>query len=208
MQLQELFRKVTMTAFVLIFGTLAHGQNVWSFPDFSATQVLESRKADISMKVYRSGHSVRVERSRALSTLYMPSKSMVYNLTTYPDQTHQCVAIKAEQAKMLPSPLELLEGPDVKRTALGTEVVEGHPCNIENVVVTRPDGQKIESKVWEAQDLQGIPVKIESHIGELTLTATYRHISIGPLNQKLFTIPEKCTPFEKMWQVAEQKTIK
>jgi hypothetical protein len=208
MQLPELFRKVTIAVLVLVSGALAHAQNALGFPDFSATQVFESRKADISMKIYHSGDSVRVERSAAMSTLYMPSKSRVYNLTTYPDHTHQCVVMKPEQAKMLPSPLELLEGSEVKRTAAGTEVVEGHPCKIENVLVKRPDGSTVESKVWEAQDLKGIPVKIESRIGELTLSAVYRDISMETPDQNLFTIPEKCTPFEKTWQVAEHKTIK
>jgi hypothetical protein len=208
MQLQELFRKVAITAFTLTSSFLAHGQSAWNFPDFSATQVLESRKADISMKVYRSGDSVRVDRSGALSTLYVPSRSKVYNLTTYPDHSHQCVVMKPEQAKMLPSPLELLQGSDIKRTAAGTEVVDGHPCQIEKVVVTRPDGKTIESKVWEAQDLKGIPVKIESHIGEFTLSAVYREISTEMPDQQLFTAPEKCTPFEKMGQVVEQKIVK
>jgi len=71
MQLQELFCKVTIPAFVLTSSLIAHGQGAWNFPDFSATQVLESRKADISMKVYLAGDSVRVERSGALSTLYV-----------------------------------------------------------------------------------------------------------------------------------------
>jgi hypothetical protein len=208
MQSQELIRKVTIMAFVLTSSLIAHGQSAWNFPDFSATQFLESRKADISMKVYRARDSVRVERSGALSTLYMPSKSMVYNLTTYPDHSHQCVVMKPEQAKMLPSPLELLLGSDMKRTAAGTEVVDGHPCNIEKVVVTRPDGKTIESKVWEAQDLKGIPVKIESHIGEFTLSAVYRDISLETQDQQLFTVPEKCTPFEQMGQVVEQKIVK
>ena len=208
MQLQELLRKVTITAFTLTSSLIAHGQNAWNFPDFSATQVLESRKADISMKVYSAGDNVRVERSGALSTLYMPSKSKVYNLTTYPDHSHQCVVMKPEQARMLPSPLELLQGSDVKRTAAGTEVVDGHPCKIEKVVVTRPDGKTIESRVWEAQDLKGIPVKIESHIGEFTLSAVYRDISMETPDPHLFTVPEKCTPFEKMGQVVEQKIVK
>jgi hypothetical protein len=208
MQLQELFRKVTITAFTLTSSFLAHGQGAWNFPDFSATQVLESRKADISMKVYRSGDSVRVDRSGALSTLYVTSKSKVYNLTTYPDHSHQCVVMKPEQAKMLPSPLELLQGSDIKRTAAGTEVVDGHACKIENVLVTRPDGKTIKSKVWEAQDLKGIPVKIESHIGEFTVSAVYRDISTEMPDQQLFTAPEQCTPFEKMGQVVEQKIVK
>jgi len=207
MHSQKLFSQLPIAALVLAFTSLAHGQ-AWSFPDFSATQVFESRKADMAMKIYHSGSSVRVERSGALSTLYVPSSSKVYNFTTYPDQSHQCVVMKPEQAKMLPSPLELLQGSNLKRTSAGTDVIDGHTCKIESVVVTRPDGQTIESKVWEAEDLQGIPIRIESHIGDITLAAVYRDISIGPPDQELFTIPEKCTPFEKMGQVVERKTLR
>jgi len=208
MQPQKSLSKTVTTLFVLVSGVLGHGQEAWSFPDFSATQVFESRKANMSMKVYHSGASVRVKRSEALSTLYMHPESKVYNLTTYPDHSHQCVVMKPEQAKMLPSPLELLQGTELKRSAAGTEVVEGHPCKIETVLVTRPDGKVIESKVWEAQDLQGIPVKIESHLDEITLSAVYRDISLGTPDPMLVAIPEKCTPFDKMGQVVEQKVLK
>jgi len=208
MQLQKILGKTLITVFVLACGALGHGQEAWNFPDFSATQVFESQKANLSMKVYRSGASVRVKRSEALSTLYEVAESKVYNLTTYPDHSHQCVVMKPQQAKMLPSPLELLQGSDLKRTTVGTEVVEGHPCKIENVTVRRPDGKTIESKLWEAQDLQGVPVKIESRLGEITLSAVYRDISLEPPDRALFAIPEHCTQFEKMWQVVEQKVLK
>jgi hypothetical protein len=193
--------------FFFVFGILAYGQDSLTFPDFSAVQVFQSRKATMEMKVYVSGSSVRIERSGALSTLYVPSESKVYNLTTYPDHSHQCVVMKPEQAKMLPSPLELLQGSQLKRTKVGTETIEGHLCSVENVVVKRPDGTTIESKVWEAQDLGGIPVKIESHIGEITLSATYRDIVVGTQDRDLFNVPQVCTLFEKMGQVAEVKTI-
>lgn len=204
----KLFGKLVIGMLVLLFCSLASGQDAWEFPDFSATQVFQSRKADITMKTYRSGSSVRVERSAALSTLYVPASGKVYNFTVYPDNSRQCVAMKTEQAKMLPSPLELLQGTKLKRTPAGTEVVEGHSCKVENVVVTRPDGKTIKSKVWEAEDLQGIPVKIESYLDNVTLQAVYRDIVIGAPSQALFTVPEKCTPFEKMWQVVEVKTLK
>jgi hypothetical protein len=203
------FNKVLVLGWLtFFFGGFAHAQDGWNFPDFSASQVFQSRRADIAMKVHRSGSSVRVERSGALSTLYVPAKSQVYNLTVYPDQSRQCVAMKPEQAKMLPSPLELIQGKIVKRTALGSDVVDGHPVKVENVTVAQPDGKTIESKVWEAEDLKGIPVKIESFIDGITLRALYRDIVIGAPDQTLFTIPDRCTPFEKMFQVAEMRNLK
>ncbi len=191
-----------------ICSTLAFGQDSWTFPSFSATQVMQSRKASMSMKVYLSGSSVRVERSDALSTLYVPSESKVYNLTTYPDHSHQCVVMKPEQAKMLPSPLELLQGRDLKRTPAGTEIIEGHRCQVEDVAVTRPDGTRMKSKVWEAEDLQGIPIRIDSFVGDVTLSAVYRDIQIAAPDEALFSIPAKCTLFDKMGEVAEQKIIR
>jgi hypothetical protein len=193
---------------VLASATLVHGQSgaaSWDFPDFSGTQVLQTAKFDMPMKTYRLGSSVRVERTAAWSSLYIPSTGKVYNLTSYPDGSHQCVVMKTEQAKMPPSPLEeLLSGTKVERTAAGTEVVEGHTCKVENVVVTRVDGSTVESKVWEAEDLKGIPVKIESHFPHAKLTAVYRDVVLGAPDKALFTPPDKCTPLEKMGQVVEK----
>ena len=189
------------------FGGVLHAQESWNFPNFSATQVFSAHRADMTMKIYRSGSSVRVERSGAIATLYVPASSQVFNLTVYPDKSRQCVAMKPEQAKMLPSPLELILGQIVKRTPAGSEVVDGHSSKIEDVVVVEPDGKTVESRVWEAEDLNGIPVKIESHLEGVTLRATYRDIVIGPPDEVLFHVPDQCIPFEKMGQVAESRIL-
>jgi hypothetical protein len=193
---------VTST-FVNAQNEAKHDAAQWDFPDFTANQIFPSNY-NLSMKVYRSGPNVRMERSAAWSTLYLNSTQKVYNLTSYPDGSHQCVVLRPDQVKMLPSPLELLNGTKVKRTPAGTEVVEGHNCKVETVVVTRVTGETIESKVWEAEDLKGIPVKIESQLPGSKLTAVYHDIVVGPSDAALFTAPEKCTPFEKMGQVVEQ----
>ena len=208
MQHQKLFAKFLIAVFAVVSGSSVHAQDELRFPDFFATQSFESHKGSMSMKVYYSGSSVLVERSTALSTLYVPGENKVYNLTSYPDHSHQCVVMKPEQAKMLPSPLELLQGTNMKRAAAGTDTIDGHPCNIENIIVTRPDGSTIASRVWEAQDLKGVPVRIESHIGEITLSAVYRDVSFDTLDQSLFRISESCTPLEKMGQVVEGKTLR
>jgi hypothetical protein len=186
------------------FALAQDSSDPWNFPDLSATQVVQTGKFDMPMKIYRSGSSVRVERNAALSTLYVPATGKIYNLTTYPDGSHQCVVMRPDQARMMASPLELLNGTKVKRTPAGTEVVEGHTCKVENVVVTRADGKTIESKVWEAEDLKGVPVKIESQLPPRKLTAVYRDIVLGTPDKALFTPPDKCTPFEKMGQVVEK----
>jgi hypothetical protein len=155
--------------------------------------------------VYRRGSMVRVERSKAVSTLHDPANGKVYSLTSYPDGSHQCVVMRTDQAGMIPSPLDLLNGTQVKRTPDGTEEMEGHSCKIEKVVTTRGDGT-VESRVWEAEDLKGVPVKIESQVGEHKFGAVYRDVVLGEPDKALFTIPEKCTPLEKMGEVVEDTT--
>jgi hypothetical protein len=183
-------------------------EDPWKFPDLSATQVFHTAEYEIPMKVYHSGARVRVDRSPAMATLYAITNNKVYDLTVYPDGSRQCVAMTPDQAKMVPSPLELLFGTYVKRIPAGTEVVEGHKCKIEIAFVTRADGKVIKSKVWEAEDLKGVPVKIESQLPEAKLTAFYRDIVLGASDKALFTPLEKCTAYEKMGQIAEHKIIK
>jgi hypothetical protein len=86
--------------------------------------------------------------------------------------------------------------------------VHGNSTRIEDVTVVGIDGKAIESRVWEAEDLKGIPVRIESYIKGVTLRAIYRDIVIGTPDKALFEVPHRCTPFEKMWQVAETRTLK
>lgn len=218
MRFKNFTGKLVLLGLVALPSALLHGQakdgavpadNSWSFPDFSGTQVFVSNGREMTSKIFRSGTMVRIEQTPALATLYVPTKSSVYKLTKYPDGSHQCVVMKSAQAKMLPSPIEvLLSGTNVKRTAAGSEVLEGHSCKIETVVLTRADGKTVESKTWEADDLNGLPVKIEMDSSFGRLRAIYRDIVVGAPDAALFAIPDKCTPIEKMGQVAEQKTVK
>ena len=205
--MSSLKKAAAIAVLALAPATHLHAQaaeNGWNFPDFSATEVFRTPAYDINLKISRSGSRIRVDKDDAISILYV-SLDKVYSLTGYPDGSHQCVVMKPDQPHGLPSPLELLNGTKVKRSPAGTEVVEGHKCNVETAVVTRADGSTVEAKVWEAQDLKGIPVKIESQLGGHKFTALYRDIKIGTPDQALVTPPAKCTPFEKMWQVVEQK---
>ena len=189
-------------------GAFAQSQSVWSFPDFSARQAFQRGAEEISFRVYRLGSRVRLETNSKLVTLYDPVANHVYSLTTYPNGRQGCIAMTLAQAQMLPSPLELLFGDQVKRTPAGSAMVEGHECDVEDVEVARADGKTIKSRVWQAKDLKGIPVKIESQLAEGQLTAFYRDIVVGPPDAALLTPPGNCVPVEKMGVVEEEKPAK
>jgi hypothetical protein len=210
MRISRTIGKIAALVILVSSAIVARAQDSgdpWKFPDFSAIQLMGPERRPLPAKVYWSGASMRVDLTPTLATLYLPATGKVYKLTLYPDKTHGCIVMRTDQAKMLPEPLELLQGTQVKRMPAGTETVEGHSCKVENVVVTRADGKTVESKVWEADDLKGVPVKIESQTERGKFRAVYRDVVLGTLDKALFTPPDKCTPFEKMGQVVEKEVI-
>lgn len=209
----RLSRKIRLVVSILALGASAgfvraqESAESVNIPDFTAIQLLGMKGKALPEKVYQSGSSVRVEVSPAIAVLYITSSKMVYRLTVYPDKKKECVSMTREKATGLPSPLELLQGANVQRTPAGSEEMEGHKCKVENVVVTKPDGTTVKSKVWEAEDLKGVPVQIESQTEHGKLLAVYRDIALGTPDKALFTVPDGCIPREKMSHVVEQKTL-
>jgi len=149
-------------------------------------------------KVTKAGLKLRMDLSPELQTIYRWDQGRAYNI-----MGKNCVYVAAAKATMLPSPLELITGTNIRRRPLGKETVEGHPCTVEEVTATIVRGDVVKSKVWWADDLQGIPVMIESHTSQGTITAVYRDVVIGVKNQAMFDAPEKCIPFEKAYTIAK-----
>jgi hypothetical protein len=180
----------------------------YHMPDFSATQVLQTSKYSASMQVYRSGASVRAQYTPSLARLFMPGQNAVLNLTRYPDGSRTCISFPLDRGMGLPNLLELLHAATVQRTPLGTEVIEGHPTRIERAVVTASDGRTSQFTVWLADDLKGVPVKIESPDTGMRMSAVYRDIVLGTPDRALFTPPIRCIPSNTMGQIAEHTVYK
>jgi hypothetical protein len=186
-----------------VMGTIAFAQTedpTAKLPPYTATQVqyVAGRGGEMRMKIMKAGGKFRMDLSPELQTIYRWDQNRAYNL-----MGKNCVYVSAQKATMLPSPLELITGTNVKRKALGNETVEGHPCNVEEVTLTSIRGEVIKSKVWLAQDLRGIPVKIESQTDHGAIAAYYRDIVIGIKDQSVFDAPKNCIPFEKAYTIAK-----
>jgi len=159
---------------------------------------------DISSKVYFSGKGVRAQYNTVLGRLLLAADHKVYNFTVYPNGTTGCVWAKPEAAMGYPNLLELLYDTVVTRKSAGKEVVDGHNTSVENVVVKRSNGKNADFKVWLADDLKGVPVRIESSYTGAKMSAVYRDYVFDAPDAALFTVPAKCIPIEKMGQVVEQ----
>jgi hypothetical protein len=168
-----------------------------NLPDFSATET----RGSLSWKILHSGPKLRVEPSSKAATIWAPEEDKVYNLL-FLNQGTTCIVMKTAQSKMMRSPLQLVYGPNTTRTASTVkEVVDGHTCTVLDGVTTLPDG-KINSKIWAADDLKGVPLRVDVYSDTGKMTATYHDVVVGTPEPGLFTLPSKCIPPEKAGQLA------
>jgi hypothetical protein len=196
--------KLAAFATLLVPGAFALAEDAWKLPDFTATEHLQSRGQGVPpSKIYRSGTKFRIEFAPGLASIYRPDDDLAYNLLQTDTPKPVCVQMKTHQVTMLPSPMQLISGAKVERTDAGSEEFEGHKCKVETVVVTAADGKTTSLKVWEAEDLKGVPVKIavKTKLGE-GLVAVYRDIKFESVSPEVFIPAYKCVPHEKVGQVA------
>jgi hypothetical protein len=198
--------KLAAITSLVVPTAFGQAQDAPKLPDFSAKEFVQVMGSNIPpSKVYLSGTKFRIDYAPGYATIYLPEKDRAYNLLFVDTPHATCVEMKTNQIHMLPSPLQLASRSKVERTDAGTEEIEGHKCKIETMVTTDADGKTVSTKVWEAEDLKGAPVKVESQTANGTVTAIYRDIVLETPALALFEPPSKCTPQEKMGQVAPKE---
>lgn len=79
--------------------------------------------------------------------------------------------------------------PDLKRTELGKETIDGHPCTKYKVLVKDNDGKEHESTIWTASDLNNFPIKMEMVNEGIPATVTYRNVKLTKPDASLFEPP-------------------
>jgi hypothetical protein len=142
--------------------------------------------------IYRSGNLLRMEG---------PGKSYIIQDLSKANDVRaiskiQCLQMAAPFIRSYPF-LMTGEGYKYEHVALGKETVDGHSCQVEDVTVIFPPAKKhptLKLKLWEAEDLEGFPIKIETQSHQ---TIEYRKVDFGPLDPTLFITPNQCAPLDK-----------
>ena len=207
MKFAETLRSVVIASLALacgpaVFAQKEKGTAAGNLPDFSATEI----RGSMHWKIHRSGSKLRVDPSSAGATIYVPEEDKVYNLLILPEKT-TCVVMKTAQAKLMRSPVQLVYGPNTTRTPTAAkEVVDGHTCTVLDGYTVSPDGKKFNSKIWAADDLKGVPLRIDIYTDPGIVTATYHDVVVGTPDPALFKLPSKCIPPEKTYQVAPKSS--
>jgi hypothetical protein len=148
------------------------------------------------MKIYRSGELIRTNLPGGLG----------YSIVDLSEHTSFMVMGNGMCMQMSTQPEEtpLSHSPDatIQRVPVGTETVDGHPCKVENLTITPHSGpragQATTAKVWEAQDLHGFPIKMESQTSRGAVTIQYKDISLSAPDASLFVHPEGCRTMPSM----------
>jgi hypothetical protein len=159
------------------------------FPEFSAIMVGSVLTGDErEAHIYRSDDLLRMQGTEGLGYFLTDLKSLeTYGLTRLGCMSDPHLYFRA-------FPFSAVRpGRKVERVAEGKESVDGHMCQVETVTVSSGDlAMPIKLKFWEADDMQGFPVKVQilNRVGQGTIH--YKDVVIGPVDPTLFVRPQHC----------------
>jgi outer membrane lipoprotein-sorting protein len=166
-----------------------------SIKSFSATFVISGMSSKASegrgeAKIYRSGTKIRTTLPGGAGYTLID----VTEHTTYMVMGGGMCMQMTVQGQENP----FAQAPDttVERSSAGTDTVDGHACKVENLTVTPHAGpragQPTKMKVWEAEDLHGFPIKVETQTSRGPMTIEYKDVSLAEPDASLFTHPQNC----------------
>ena len=169
-----------------------------AFQQFSASVSGGPLRWD-KMKIYRSGNKMRVDHDYEKEIRIADvSKQSGWFIRHWENRPEKCGP--TEKMDIATYPFFAYTGNDFKveripdAQSAEKETVDGHPTKVENYTVTKTDGLLVAKvKMWEAEDLQGFPVRMEINPPATKLfNLYYSNVSLERPDPKLFQVPAKC----------------
>jgi hypothetical protein len=157
-----------------------------SFRSFSATMD-GGIGQDHGRQIYRLGNLLRADFGSSYRI------TDLQKLTMWGVQSNDCAEFAMPDAGAYP--FSAYHDFKIERSMTEQkENIDGHVCAIENVTFTDPNAAPVVIKMtlWEAEDLDGFPVKIEAEANGRQMSIAYRNVSLKPPDTKLFRRPAKC----------------
>jgi hypothetical protein len=163
------------------------------FTDFSAVMAgsrMEMGQGTAEAHIYRSGKLMRMEGPEGHGYLVTDLST----LETYGVSAGPCMHDTHPYYRVAPF-AAARPGTTVERVAVGKEMLDGHSCQIEDITISsqKPGAPPFKMKLWEADDLQGFPIKIEFPLpAGKNATIRYKNVVLGPQDPSLFIHPKSC----------------
>jgi len=182
-------------------STIAPSANSYpldAFTEFSAVMVgsrEEPGEGTEAGHIYRSGKLMRME-DPGRRGYYITDQSTG---ETYGMSESGCMHDTHPFIRVFPFNAASKPDTTVTRSPAGTETVDGHSCQVENATLSSPTfANPLKMKFWEAEDMQGFPIKIEFLLPSgRDAIVHYRNVVLGPQDPTLFIHPESCEQLPK-----------
>jgi len=164
-----------------------------SFREFSAIMIgsrAEPGEGTSLGHIYRSGGKLRMEEPGALA--YFITDLDIGE--TYGILETGCMHDDHPYFRAIPFYIAGRADATLTRASAGKEIVDRHSCQVEDITLsspTFPSPQKM--RFWEAEDLQGFPIKIEFLLpGGRDPIIRYKNVVLGQQDRTLFIHPKSC----------------
>lgn len=176
-----------------------------AFSDFSALMTGSRMGVGDEVHIYRAGKLMRVEGPEGHAYFLTDLQA----LETWAISADGC-AHDARHPYFRTAPFPAAKpGTTVERVAAGKEILDGHSCQIEEVTLSSatPGASRLKMKLWQAEDLQGFPIKIEfpAPEGRKNATIRFRNVILGPQDPTLFLRPKSCGNLPSKEEVKKPK---
>lgn len=162
------------------------------FREFSAIQVSGMLPGeDWEGHVYRSGDLMRMQAVTGGKSQYFVDD--LVKGTSYGLSTGGCAKLPYLYSRTYPF---LMTGPTYTYEVIpvGEDTVNGHHCHVEDVTVRAAKlANPAHFRVYEADDLQGFPIKIVNQQKKIRQwVIEYKNVVLGPQDPTLFVVPRDC----------------
>jgi hypothetical protein len=112
--------------------------------------------------------------------------------TLYPNVQKYMVHTDAEQQD---------EKPKVEKTKVGTETIDGHPCDKYKVTITYKSEKPQEGFMWNARDLGGMTIRSEVENKDFKMTTDLKNIVLKSSPASVFDIPQGYTESKDFMEI-------
>jgi hypothetical protein len=191
----------------LVIGVMG----LWLFPPLSMAGPPDNYTANMimegmTMPIAKMGNKMRAENPMMqgmVSIHFMDSQKMIMMSTankTYLEQT-----LEQERAPSIDDPRVVIE-----KKQIGSETIDGHPCNKYDAVFYMKDkpAEKYKAIIWEAKDLGGLVIRNETTMppekirgGKGKFVTELKEIKVGAAKSSMFEIPKDYRKVDNMMEM-------
>ena len=133
-----------------------------------------------------------------------PDKSSMYLVYPGLQSYVEMPLSKAQEAAGVDSPDDY----SLAMTEIGKEIIDGHKCVKNKALVTDKEGVKHEATIWNASDLKGFPIRIQTTEEGNLVTMSFKNVSLSKPASELFEAPAGYDKYSTVQAMMQQSIMK